>query len=234
MSFIASGIPSLLAGVLVLCVAAPAAAQTAPRPGAPVPAAMAAADSTVSTDVGVMRPGDELNLIVYRDAELTGKFLVDGYGNVQIPGLGVIAVAGSTPAEVSERIRAQLVRRGTIDPEIAVQPMFRVSALGEVRNPGLLSIVPGTNVVQLLTLAGGPTERAKLGKSRLVREGRSLPMDLGQALAGAPEGQRVLFSNDVLVVPRDNSLLRRENFGLFVNAVTLLTSLVNLYLIARN
>jgi polysaccharide export outer membrane protein len=184
--------------------------------GVSTPAALGAQDSTalgtVPRNVGVMRPGDVLDIAVYREREMTGKYLIDSRGVVQIPGLGDIVAAGLTPTEIKQRLSEQLVRRGVANPEIAVSPLIRVSVLGEVRTPGLLPVDPGTTLIQLLTIAGGPTDRANLRRAYVVRESQRFPVDLQSALAGSATGRVVLYSNDVLVVPRRGGLTR-ENVG---------------------
>lgn len=200
----------------------------------------AAAQDTITVDrdtsslsVGVMRPGDELNLQVFRDKELTGKYLIDSRGYVQIPGLGVIRVAGLSPAEATDRLRQQLVRRGTANPELAVYPLVRVSVLGEVVKPGLYSVDPGTSIIQLVTLVGGPTNNADLTRATVVREGKRVPIDLRSALTGSASGRVVLYSNDVLVVPRKNTLLSRENLSFVFTGLGLVISIMNLVIAAR-
>ena len=100
-----------------------AAAQTT---GATPPAA----GDTIVRPTGTLRSGDLLRVRVYRDSELSGQFLIDAQGNVQIPGLGVIRAAGLDPTEVQERLVEALRSRGFRAPEIAVQPQIRVSVLG--------------------------------------------------------------------------------------------------------
>ena len=188
-------------------------------------------DTVVS--VGVMRPGDELNLQVYRDKELTGKYLIDSRGYVQIPGLGVIAVAGMSPAQATERLREQLIKRGTANPELAVYPLIRVSVLGEVVKPGLYSVDPGTSLIQLVTLVGGPTNNSDLTRATVIREGKRVPVDLRSALQGSATGRLVLYSNDVLVVPRRSTFWSRENLAFVFTGLSLAIAIMNLMIISR-
>lgn len=45
----------------------------------------------------------------------------------------------------------------------------RIFVSGEVRNAGAYSVPEGTTVLQALTLAGGPTQNAALGRTRILR-----------------------------------------------------------------
>lgn len=211
---------------LVLLVLAPvmvAAQDTLPPP--PV------VRDTTTRNVGVLRPGDALKVVVYRDKELSNEYLIDSRGQLQIPGLGVIQAAGLDPSQVKDSLRAALLARGFTNPEIAVQPLIRVSVLGEVRAPALYPVDPGTSLIQLVTIAGGPTTGANLRRTRVVREGRVFEVDLQSALAGSAAGRVVLYSNDVVVIPKRTGFTR-ENvtflLGLSTAAVTLATFIVTL------
>jgi protein involved in polysaccharide export with SLBB domain len=211
-----------LIGVLVL----PAVGEAQDSARVPVPPVDTADTQGIERSVGVLRPGDALKIAVWREKELSGEYLIDARGLVQIPGLGNIVVAGLTPMEAKERLSEQLVRRGIVAPEIAVQPVIRVSVLGEVRSPGLLSVEPGTNLIHLITLAGGPTERANMKAVRVIRGGRPYEVDLQSALSGSSAGRVVLFSNDVVFLDRKRGLTR-ENLSLGMNLLTAVLSIVS-------
>ena len=185
-------------------------------------------DTVREPNVGVLRPGDALRVIVFRDKELSGEYPIDSRGFVQIPGLGDIRVGGLTPFAARERLREQMLARGiSRDPELAVQPLLRVSVLGEVRAPGPFAVEPGTTLLQILTRAGGPTERADLRKAQVVRDGKALRVDLQSALAGSVTGRYSLFSNDVLYVPRKTGFTR-ENAGVIASGLGALVSVITL------
>ena len=200
----------------------------------PVPPVDTSATQTgMERSVGVLRPGDALKIVVWREKELSGEYLIDARGLVQIPGLGDIVVAGLTPMEVKARLSEQLVLRGIISPEIAVQPVIRVSVLGEVRSPGLLSVEPGTNLIHLITLAGGPTERANMRAVRVIRAGRPYEVDLQSALSGSSAGRVVLFSNDVVFLDRKRGLTR-ENLSFGLNMLTAALSIISVVTVVQN
>ena len=206
---------------------APASAQNVPPPPAPVQ------DTLPSRRVGVLRPGDLLKIAVFRDKELSGDYPIDARGYVQIPGLGVIKAAGLEPTDVTDRLRLALVERGFARPEISVQPMIRVSVLGEVRSPNVYPVDPGTSLLQLLTVAGGPSERARLKETRVIRDGQAFRVDMEAGLKGSAAGRIVLYSNDVVVVGRKKGLTG-ENIGLTLTAASLLLTILNIAFLVRN
>lgn len=214
-----------LAGAMgALLVAVQATDVRAQVAGAGQPAAV---DSPSARIVGTLRPGDLLKIHVYRDSELSGEYLIDSRGTLQIPGIGVVRAAGYDPSEVKERLIAALRERGFSQPEIAVQPLVRVSVLGEVRTPQLYSVDPGTSLLQLVSVAGGPTERANIERVRVVRDGRAFNVNLESAFEGSATGRIVLNSNDVVYIPRKRGFTR-ETLGFALTTVTAVLSLITL------
>ena len=188
------------------------------------------ADS-LSRSVGVLRPGDAVKIAVFRDTELTGEYLIDSRGQLQIPGLGVIQAAGLDPDQLKTSIRQALIQLGTTNPQISVQPLVRVSVLGEVRAPALYPVDPGISLIQLLTIAGGPTPNANLRRTRVVREGRVFEVDLESALTGSASGRIVLYSNDVVVVPKKTGFTRETLqfvLGLTTTALSIATLIITI------
>jgi protein involved in polysaccharide export with SLBB domain len=186
---------------------------------------------TVQRNVGVLRPGDVLEIVVYREKELSNKYLIDARGDVQIPGLGVVRAAGLSPVDVKTRLQQAMVERGFSSPELSVQPLIRVYVLGEVRQPGLQLVDPGSSLLQLVTIAGGPTPIANLSKTRVIRENRAFAVDLQSALGGSAAGRIVLYSNDYVVVPprtgftRENIAFAASTFGAVLSLANIIITL---------
>jgi len=201
--------------------------------GAQTPVPPPRAADTTQRDVGALRPGDALKIVVFRDKELSNEYPIDARGYVQIPGLGVIKAAGLDPTEVTDRLRLALIERGFARPEISVQPLIRVSVLGEVRAPNVYGVDPGTNLLKLLTVAGGPTDRARLKDTRVIRDGQAFKVDMESALNGSAAGRIVLYSNDVIVVGRRKGLTG-ENLGLTLTVASLALTILNIAFLVRH
>ena len=218
----------LLVAALIVGVA-PAGAPAARAQEPPPPAR----DTLPQRSVGALRPGDLLKIAVFRDKELSGDYPIDARGYVQIPGLGVIKAAGLEPTDVTDRLRLALIERGFARPEISVIPMIRVSVLGEVRSPNVYSVDPGTSLLQLMTVAGGPSNAAKLKDTRVIRDGRAFRVDMESGLKGSAAGRIVLYSNDVVVVGRKRGLTG-ENLGVTLTVASLLLTILNIAFLLRN
>jgi polysaccharide export outer membrane protein len=115
--------------------------------------------------------GDQLRLVVFGQAELTGSYTVDGSGMISMPLIPAVRARGLTTAELEEAIGAEL-RRGVVrNPSVSVQieafrPFF---ILGEVREPGSYPYVHGMTVLTAVAIAGGFTERAQKSYVSITR-----------------------------------------------------------------
>lgn len=192
------------------------------------------AQDSATHATGALRTGDVINLRVYRDSELSGKYVIDAQGNVQIPGLGILAVGGLDAGQVNERLLAALRDKGFRAPDIAVAPEIRVSVLGEVRVPALYSVAPGASLIQVLTMAGGPTDRANLKKARIVRDGRVIAVDFTQVLAGSTSGRLALYSNDVVYIPAKSGVFTQATITLLTSVLSIALSAVTLIQVTRH
>jgi protein involved in polysaccharide export with SLBB domain len=216
-----------------------AAGAVAARPARAQTPTAVPTDTTVHADsnarqTGTLRSGDLLKIRVYRDSELSGQYLIDAQGNVQMPGVGVIRAAGLDPTQITQRMIEAFRARGFRAPEIAIQPLIRVSVLGEVRAPGLYPVEPGVSLIQLLTLAGGPTDHANLKRAQVIRENHVFAVDLESALAGSAAGRVTLYSNDVVYLPPKHNVFSRDNITLAATLAALALSVVTLVQVSRH
>jgi polysaccharide export outer membrane protein len=93
------------------------------------------------------------------------------------------------------------LRLGTED-----ELQFNVHVWGQVNKPGLYAVPDGTDLVSLISLAGGPTDDAKLSHVVVVRAagstGGSVTVDLRSYVKSGNRGEiPVLGPGDTVVVP---------------------------------
>lgn len=193
-----------------------------------------ASNDTIARPTGTLRSGDLIKLRIYRDSELSGQYLIDALGNVQIAGLGVVRAAGLNPTQLSEHLVDALRERGFRTPEIALQVLIRVSVLGEVRTPGLYPVDPGVSLIELVTVAGGPTTKADLENVSVIRDNHVFHVNLKSALTGSASGRVALYSNDVVFVPESHAAFTRENITFFATLASLALSIVTLIQITKH
>jgi len=157
--------------------------------------------------------GDDLQVQVWRNDELSAKVPVRPDGKISSPLVGDIVAAGLTTQELAKAITEKLgnyVR----NPEVTVivtNPasadfLRRVRVTGAVRTPITVSYRQGMTVLDVVLQAGGLTEFAAPGRSRLYRSGEGgtkiYPIDLDAILQkGDLRTNYPLYPSDVVTVP---------------------------------
>jgi polysaccharide export outer membrane protein len=122
--------------------------------------------SSTSAPAGlVIGPGDELEVAVYGAPDLSGHTRVSASGNISIPLVGYIRVAGLSSSEAEAAIETQLRDKSIVnDPQVSVYVKeygsSGISVAGEVAKPGFYSVLGPHRLLDVLQAAGGPTERA--------------------------------------------------------------------------
>ena len=98
-------------------------------------------------------------------------FLVDENGEVNIPVVGRVKLAGLTIAEATALV-AKGIEEYIVDPVVSIKyANFKITVIGEVKNPSTF-YVPSEklNVFEALGLAGDMTEYGLREEVRLIRE----------------------------------------------------------------
>jgi len=157
-----------------------------------------AAAQTPTHGFGTLEPGDSVRIIVWGNEEFSGDFEIAADGTIRHPVYRSVMAAGVPLVVLESRLRT-LLSRFEKQPEFVVEPRLRVAVSGEVRNPNLFSLSPEVTIEQAIAMAGGPTERGRLDRVRLLRGGREVILDLSHP---GSYGVMRVHSGDQIVVPR--------------------------------
>jgi polysaccharide export outer membrane protein len=117
--------------------------------------------------------GDRLRIVVFGQEGITGSYLVDAGGQVNLPLIGAVPARGLTTrqltATIAERLKQGYVREPHVTAEIeAYRPFF---ILGEVTNPGQYPYVVRMTAEKAVAIAGGFAPRANKKTVELTRNG---------------------------------------------------------------
>lgn len=145
---------------------------------------LAAQNGSAAAREAVLMPGDMVRITVWRQPELSGDFAVAADGSIRHPLYQAVKVAGVGTTAAEARLREFLGRLEST-PQFVLEPLFRVTVGGEVRQPNLYSLPQETSVSQAVAMAGGPTERGRLDRVILQRDGREQVIDLNVPGFGA-------------------------------------------------
>ena len=106
--------------------------------------------------------GDRLTIRVAGEPDLTADYIVDGSGNISMPYVQSLAVAGSsTPrieAMITERLKSGYLRKPQVSVQVTTARPFYI--LGEVNTAGNFPYQPGMTVQNAIAVAGGYGARA--------------------------------------------------------------------------
>jgi polysaccharide export outer membrane protein len=104
-------------------------------------------------------PRDLLEVRVFETDELNGSRRVSEDGEVNLPLVGNVTVAGLTETEAAQRIKGVLEEKALQRASVSVQVLeFRsrpISVIGAVRQPGNLAFSGRWTLLEALTAAGG-------------------------------------------------------------------------------
>jgi protein involved in polysaccharide export with SLBB domain len=151
----------------------------------------------------MLHPGDSVRVAVWRNAELSGAFLVADDGTVEHPLYQAVHVANIPLDSVTARMGLFLAQYAT-NPQFVVQPSFRIVVRGEVRTPAVYVVPLEMTLGGAIAAAGGPTPDAQLRKVTLVREQHSYVLDLSDP--AAPWTAEPIRSGDQLIIGRKSNL----------------------------
>lgn len=145
-------------------------------------------------------------------AELAGKVVKDD-GTLFYPYVGNVQVAGKSVSEVREMLTQGLskyFKKVKLDVRVLSFLSHRVYVVGEVKNPGIQSMVDSPlTVAEAISRAGGSTQEADLRNVTLSRGDKAYRIDLLDLYEQGNNAQNLyLKDGDVLNIPdsRENKV----------------------------
>ncbi|MGB5076790.1 MAG: polysaccharide biosynthesis/export family protein [Sphingorhabdus sp.] len=119
--------------------------------------------------------GDQLEIYVWGEERLQRAVKVLPDGTIAFPLVGQIVAQGYLPAEIEAQISNGLKNqyRGDV-PQVTVSVVspsgMQFSVMGRVRSPGTFTPGRYVNVLEALSMAGGPGEFANLDNVLIIRK----------------------------------------------------------------
>jgi len=122
-----------------------------------------------------INPGDEIEVYLWGEERLQRRVKILPDGSMAFPLVGQLQVAGMLPSELeallSERLQPQY--RGAV-PQVTVSVVtpsgLQFSVMGKVKAPGTFGPGRYVNLLEALSLAGGPAEFANLDNVVIIRK----------------------------------------------------------------
>ena len=155
-------------------------------------------------------PGDSILVTVFDIRELSGEFRVSQSGQVDMPLIGKVTIAGLTADQAAAEIQAKLKDGGfVLHPQVTVlisqYATQGADVMGQVARPGIYPTLGSRRLLDMITLAGGVTNSAGNLVTIIHRNDPHHPVYL--ALAQNAQGYKlqanpVILPGDTIVVQK--------------------------------
>jgi len=118
-------------------------------------------------------PEDVLDVAIWNSPEISRSVPVRPDGKISLPLVNDVQAAGLTPMQLRERLSQTLatyVAAPIVSVIVREIHSFKVTVIGEVKTPGRYELKSRATVVDVLAMAGGPTDYALRGKIIVLRD----------------------------------------------------------------
>lgn len=158
----------------------------------------------------ILGPHDQVDISVYGNSQVNWKLDVSPEGNINIPGIGIVNVAGKTIEQATSIIKSKLaagnyaIGRGT-NVQVALGNIrsIKVIMVGQLQRPGTYTLPSLASVFNALYAAGGPNENGSFRQIEIIRDNRVIRhLDIYDFLLKGDQSNNItLQDQDVVRVP---------------------------------
>jgi protein involved in polysaccharide export with SLBB domain len=154
----------------------------------------------------VLGPGDEIVLQLSGQINRQMRLTVDRDGEIQIPELGAVHVAGLTYGELPGFLNKQIgriYRNFTLGVQMGALRTIQVFVVGQARRPGSFAVSSLSTLLNALFASGGPLTTGSLRDIQVKRNGQTIDhFDLYDLLLRGDKSRDIgLVTGDVIFIP---------------------------------
>lgn len=154
----------------------------------------------------VLGVGDEVDLKIWGVVDIALRLPVDRNGQITVPKVGPVTVAGVQADQLEKHLRTQIGRvfsNFELSATLGRLRTVQVFVVGQARKPGAYMVSSMSTLISALFDSGGPSATGSLRKIALVRQGKTVStLDLyGFIHSGDTAGDARLLAGDVIVIP---------------------------------
>ncbi len=160
----------------------------------------------------VIGPGDELQVKIWGQVEANLRVMVDRSGQIYIPQVGEISVAGIHYGDLEQDLKleiSKIFKNFKVTASIGRLRSIQVIVVGDARYPGTYTISSLSTLVNAVFASGGPTPQGSLRHIQVRRDGKTITdFDFYDLLIKGDKSKDVrLQSGDVLYIPHVGPLV---------------------------
>jgi protein involved in polysaccharide export with SLBB domain len=177
-----------------------------------------------------LNPGDGIRLTLYNISDkVSGDYYVQADGKILLPYLGEVRTQNMDFKTIKNEITSEF-RSYYQNVDISVQPLYKISVLGEVKKPALYYVTGVEKFSDVIALAGGETQDADLNSVYLIRNNAKIAVDARKIFKDGKSIDDVgLQSGDKIYVPR-HWWVSVRNTSVLVSVGTLIVAVLSLRL----
>ncbi|MGB7190367.1 MAG: polysaccharide biosynthesis/export family protein, partial [Acidobacteriaceae bacterium] len=170
------------------------------------PSTFAPIDETPVPSGYIIGPGDELRIRIWGQVNFNANVQVDRTGNIYLPQVGQVHVAGLPYQDLSDHLHAavgRVFRNFDLTADIGQIRAVQVYVVGQAQRPGTYTISSLSTLVDALFASGGPSVEGSVRHIYLKRDGKTIAdFDLYDLLVhGDKSHDAHLQSGDVIFIP---------------------------------
>lgn len=171
-----------------------------------VPSTFAPLDMTPVPAEYVIGPGDELRIRVWGQISIQDNLRVDRSGDVFLPQVGPVHIAGLAFSQLDEHLRSAIGRvyhNFDLTVDMGQIRAIQVYVSGQARRPGVYTVSSLSTLVDTLFASGGPSVQGSMRHIQLRRANAVITdFDLYNLLISGDKSKDVkLESGDVIFIP---------------------------------
>ena len=151
-------------------------------------------------------PGDTIKLRVWGAVDMSHNLTVDRNGEVSIPKVGSIVVAGAKASDLEDLLEKRIARvfkNFEVSATLGNLRSMTVYVVGQARVPGAHKLAGFSTLISALFEVGGPSALGSMRDVQLVRDGKTVAsVDLYDFIRrGDKSGDAPLRPGDVILIP---------------------------------
>jgi len=160
----------------------------------------------------IIGPGDELQIRVWGQVEANLRVIVDRSGQIYIPQVGQVSVAGIHYGDLEQHLKSEIskiFKNFNVTASIGRLRSIQIIVVGNARYPGTYTISSLSTLVNAFFASGGPTPQGSLRHVQVRRDGATITdFDFYDLLINGDKSKDVrLLPGDVLYIPHVGPLV---------------------------
>ncbi len=149
--------------------------------------------------------GDEVRIQVWGAVDYAGSHVIDRNGQISLPRVGVVSLAGVALPELESVLRARLSRvfvNFSLSASMGKMRSIQVYVVGQAQQPGTYQLSSLSTLINAVFASGGPNPNGSMRNIQLRRGGQTLTtLDLYDFIGKGEKGRDLMLqTGDVIVI----------------------------------